>query len=542
AWAFKDRVFIEIQDHGGAGESELARELAALGRGKGVPAALTSDVRYVGREKHETFGLLRDDESRDRDRGFFDPDAESGPRGMRTPAEMAAFFETYEEAYRNTARIDGMIAGDLLEEFTQSGGASVFEHLLRIHEDAERLFLDKVWRRFNLYFHYLDRSENRYYKGIVESELEQILSEGLVEPFLLFHEIISTLKREKVWLGPATGLNVQSLCAYLLNITSFNPYADDFAFKPILDRVSAHTKVLEIQIATEDRGVVLRSLASLLDAKHLAYVPGVEHLTPIRALKAAAKYVEMEEDEIGDVIGTAMQHPGISLMKLCEESKPLGALFRRSASVRQLVRHAALLEGRPTGFIKTKRSLILSPAPIQDFLGRFIDRAGGDVFVQATKDAFPAGNVFRIDFTILGSLSVCMKTERELRKQRTKLFGWDNLPREDEAVWQEVMHGESIGVYMLENTNVKSLCASFGPQSMEDLIDFLALLRSRPGEENYAKRLEQYKSQKLPDCDYKPELMVVLGRMRGILLYEEQLRDILSILTGLGTAEAYAML
>jgi DNA polymerase-3 subunit alpha len=542
AEAFGDRFFIEVQDHGESEERQLAQDLIALGRGTDVTAVLTNDVRFVGREKHELFDLLSDEPLQLDDRDFFTREAISKHRGMRTPAEMAALFEAYEEAYRNTEHITGLIEDDLLEPYTKSDSAFVLEQLLRIQDDAEKLFLDKVWRRFNLYFHYLDRSESRYYKGILESELDQILSEGLVESFLLFHEIISTLKREKVWLGPATGLNAQSLCAYLLNITSFNPYADDFAFKPILDRASMHTRVLEIQIATEDRGVVMRSLTSIFDAKHLAYVPGVEHLTPIRALKLASKYIEMNEEDLGDAVKIAMQHPGVSLMKLCEESRPLGALFKRSAFVRQLVKRAALLEGRPTGFIKSKRSLILSPAPIQDFLGEFTDRSGGDVFVQATKDAFPTGNVFRIDFTILGSLSVCMKTERELRKQRTKLYGWDNLPRGDEAVWHEVMHGESIGVYMLENTNVKSLCSSFGPQSIEDLIDFLALLRSRPDADSYAKRLEQYKSQKLPDCDYKPELMVVLGRMHGILLYEEQLRDIISILTGLGTGESYAML
>jgi DNA polymerase-3 subunit alpha len=538
---FQGRLFVEVQDDDGDKDKLLAGKLLELAGKLDIPPVLTSAVHYVGREKHEIFKLLSEVSLPHPNQDFFVKEQSRRAWGMKTQQEMHGMYRMYREAYENTALIDSMVNADLLDDATSPEKDDTLNKLLRVYDEPAKNLCDKAWRRFHLYFHYLDRLEARRLKAVLQAELDLIISEGLAEVFLLFHEVTSAFRQQGVREGPATGLSVQSLCAYLLNITSFNPYADNEDFKPVLGGSSTHNKILEIQIASEDRGIVARTLNSLFGSKHLAYLPAVEHLTPVRALRAAAKRLDIDEEELAEVIKLAVQHPGISLVKLCEESKQLASLFKRSERVRELIRSAAMLEGLPTGFIKAKRSLVVSPTPLREFLSVFSDQTG-DTFVQATKDAFPVGNIFRIDLTPLGSLSVCMRTERQLRKNKSRVCSWDELPRDDKKVWEAIQGGEAMGIYMLESNRIQEQCSEFSPQSIEDLTDFIALLKFRPDAKTFKERLDAYQSQALPDYEYKPELMPVLAGHHGMILYEEQLRDILTALTGMGTDGAYNML
>jgi len=534
---FRENFFIELHDVSDQPERAPVGGLMELAGEMGAGTVFTQDVRYAGREKREVFSLLSEVFSTHEREDFFAPSEESGEKGMRSLHELSRYREVYGKAYDATLLIDEMVPGDLLDEFTRADETGLVDR----SEEAAKILRDKLLRRFNLYFHNVERIERRRMKKILEDEMDLIEASGLSYTFLLFHDIISALRQERVRKGPATGLSVQSLCAFLLNITAFNPYGYG-DFKPVFNGSGPENRIFEIQIASEDREVAVAALRHVCERQHMAYVPGVERLTPLRALKAVAARHSIEEGELEIIIKKAMERQGVSLKKLCSENEPLGSLFKKSANARSLITKASMLEGLPTGFIKAKRSLILSPRPVRDFLGVFMDRKGGDLFVQATRDSFPVGAIYRIDLTPLSSLSVCLRTERELRKQRRRVYDWDELPREDAEVWKDIQRGETMGVYLMERSNVKKQCAVFGPSSIEDLTDFLALMRLRVDDKNFAEKVEEYKAHNLNDCDYKPELMAILGRMRGMILYEEQLRDILAVLTGVDAGEANDML
>ncbi|MFH1754795.1 MAG: hypothetical protein ABIA59_03745, partial [Candidatus Latescibacterota bacterium] len=177
-------------------------------------------------------------------------------------------------------------------------------------EDPTNTFLDKVNRRFDLYFHFLSRQSRSHVRTTLQQELEEIGLLGLERTFLLYHEIISSMRDAKISLGPATGLSIQSLCAYLLGITFFNPYEFDESFQPLLEPATAKSGILEIQLGSGDREAAVRCLQTIFDRHCIAYIPGVEHITAIRALKIVAKSLEIDEAESGEILRIAMNYSG----------------------------------------------------------------------------------------------------------------------------------------------------------------------------------------------------------------------------------------
>jgi DNA polymerase-3 subunit alpha len=507
-----------------------------------VPLVLTEDIRFIGPEKKGVLGLLEEIRHPNKGRDFFGESEIGEDISMKTADEMAERFSRHREAYENTLVIDRLIPGDLLDEWrlheTQPGLRSPVWRF----DDPISSFVDKVGRRFELQFHHLARLDLTRAGYVLDREIEQIRRLGLEKTFLIFHEIVSHFRRARIALGPATGLSVQSLCAYLLDITAFNPYQFDDTFQPQLDPVSGRSGLFEVQLGSEDREDAVERLRETFDRHCIAYVPSVEHITPGKALKIAARSLQIEDSDFSEVLKIALQHPGTTLKSLVEESRALDRYYKRSALVRTLLAKAALIEGLPCGYIRSKRSVVVASRPIREFLGYSIDKTTNELFVQATREAFPAAGLYRIDFTPLSALSVCIRTDRELRKHKQKVHTWGGLPVDKKSVWKDIQAGKGTGVYLLESPRIQERMAGFAPQSIEELTHFLALMRLREDETSFAERLEAFQSGTQVDYDYLPELVPLLAKTNGIILYEEQLRDLVSLLTGAAIDNAYRML
>ncbi|NIO28607.1 MAG: PHP domain-containing protein [Candidatus Latescibacteria bacterium] len=539
---FGDLLFIEIREDEDREDRELAKQRRALAAEAGVKPVLTEDVCYVGADKRGILGLLGEIRHPNLGRDFFSGPELEGEKGMKPAPEMAKRYYAYHDAYENALAIDRMVPGDLLDEWRLDEGEPDIKAPVWRFEDPMSTFLDKVVRRFDLHFHYLSPAGLARGRAILNQEIEQITRLGLERLFLLYHEVITRLQDARISLGPATGLGVQSLCAYLLGITSFNPYQFDEGFQPLLEPASGRSGILEIQLGSEDREEAVQCLRDVFDQHCIAYVPTVDHITSSRALKITAKSLEIDDKEVSEALRITMQNPGRSLQSLFEESKGLGQIYRRSARIREVLSKAAAIEGLPCGFIHSKRSVVVSPRAIREFLGYTFDKSKDELFVQATREAFPVGNMYRIDFTPLGALTVCVRTDNEIRKQKLKVHLWDSLPIDDKAVWADVQGGKATGVYLLENPRIQKQTTEFSPQSIEDLTHFLALMRLRDEEKTFSERLEAFQSGTEADYDYMPDLVPLLNKTHGAILYEEQLRDLLSMLTGVSAEGAYRML
>ena len=122
----------------------------------------------------------------------------------------------------------------------------------------------------------------------LQQEIAAIERAGLAESMVQFAEVVGRLRRVGAVVGPATGLSLQSMCAYLLGLSTFDPYRVDPHFRADFGAGSA-ARILDVQTAPEFRPRVLGTLNRVFDGDGIGYVPSVEHITPARALRIVAK-------------------------------------------------------------------------------------------------------------------------------------------------------------------------------------------------------------------------------------------------------------
>lgn len=522
---FGDRLFVEYRDAvtGEAANAQtiLLNEAASLA----VAPVLVQDVRFVGPTRHQLIDLVASANERAFEhRMFSDPriDDAAADHGMRTVIEMSSAHDAAPEAYANAALIAALVQPDLLdsiEEREMPAETDMFDPA----GEASRVLRARVEAAFDERMAARDDAPAR--RTVLHEETASIERAGLAGTLVEFADVVGRLRQAGVVIGPTTGLALQSLCAYLLGLTAFDPYAVDAAFQPHFD-AGAPSRILDLQTAPEFRPRVLGTLNRVFDGAGIGYVPTVEHITAARALRIVGKRWGEVLPELDEAIKVASRQTGISLRELSEDNPRFGSWYRKSAVFREIVSHAAAIEGLPCGFARTKRSLIVAQKPLRASFSFTVDPETGDRFVQATRDSFPVGDIRRIDIATLQVLAVVGDVG-------------DSEPGDDRDAWALVARDDLDGVYLLEGASGR-LAATFGIASLDDVVNFVALLWQRHGGGSLAERVAAFRSAERP-VPAAARVAAALATTNGALLFDDQLREVIARLTRLSAEEASAM-
>jgi DNA polymerase-3 subunit alpha len=521
---FGDRLFLECRAGLPAEQRRVQKDSIAAATALGVSCVLTQDVRFVGPARAQLFDLMASlDEPGFEHRVFSDRRAgDSSPdHGMATASEISAAYDEFPEAYTNASLIASLVQPDLFDALEEPPSATAAREMyFAAGSGTLRARIRALNERASAA---LESHERDLARRRVDHELSLIESSGIEPTLLRFERLAGLLREIGAHLGPATGLSVQSRCAHLLGITSFDPYAVDARFEPSFQAREPWGSVFDVQISPEDRPAVLAIVNRAFTGASVGYVPSVEHLTAARSMRMVAKWLKTPVVEFEDAIKAATRFQGVSLRELAEDNRAFGALYRRSGAFRELVAHAASVEGLPFGFSRTKRTVIVSPRPLREFFGYTVSPTTGDHFVQATRDSFPLGAVLRIDLSLLRVLAILSPADA-----RAPAGG---------AAYALVEKGDLDGIHMLEGAQGR-LAPSFGIRSLEDLVHFVALLRWRGSGMSLAKRLFAFREGPRP-VPAAARVGGVLAPTNGWLLFRDQLGDVAAALTGSSRAEAF---
>jgi DNA polymerase-3 subunit alpha len=535
---YGDRFFIEVQDHGRRDERALSEKLLELAGRTGTAPLLTQEARYVDKRMKDLYGTLRGIRHPTEERDFFPVDPDPTDWSLRTPNEMLQLRPFYEAAFDNASRIDEMIPGDLLDGIggERAKGAET-EERERIRGEILERCANAVKRRYGD----LSADQLARFRSILDGEVEHAVTEGRGPALQLFHRVVSELRSAGVETGPATGLDLQSLCAHLLDITSFDPYHYDRRFHPAFDGRAGDAGEFELQLTPETRAAAVHVLFTMFDYGRVAFLPAIERVTPVKAVRMASAVSAVTQGEVDEIQDVLLRHPGMSLERIREVDLRLAAVYRRSLGAREVLARAALLEDLPIGIVRSRRSLAISAAPLTDYLGCSIDSETGDLFVQAGRENFPVPGVHRVDVTSLAALGVCARTERELRDARIAGYGWDGFAVGEEDVWREVQSGDTTGIFLFEGQATLQSRGELPLETMSDLTNFLALMRLRDGEQSLMERIKTYARGSADAGEERDEIRDVLAPTRGHVLYNEQIRDIIAAVAGADAADAAKM-
>ena len=546
----KDNLFVELQDHGLPAQRETNPKLIEIARKIGAPLIATNDSHYVHREDHEAHDALLCVQT---GATLSDPKRfkfEGQEHYLKTSAEMRYLFRDFPEACDNTLWIAER--ADVNIEFGKPQLPD-FPIVEGFADDAS--YLDHLtWQGAK------QRWGDDLSPSVVERlayELQVIKNMGFASYFLIVWDLIKHAKDLGIRVGPGRGSAAGCAVAYCLRITDLDPIKYDLLFERFLNPSRISMPDIDMDFDSRYRDEMIRYAAEKYGRDHVAQIITFGTIKARNAVRDTARVLGYPYG-VGDKIAKAM--PPLVMgrdtpLKYCFEQNPkyldgykaaseLRAMCDADPDVKRVVDVAKGLEGLKRSDGIHAAAVVITKEPLTAYLP--IQRkpeAGGKpedapVVTQYEMHGVEELGLLKMDFLGLRNLDVISDTVAMVRVVKDPEFDIDTVPLDDQAVFDLMARGETMGVFQLESPPMRALLRSLAPTSFGDVSAVLALYRPGPMSVNMHYDYADRKNGRQAVSYFHEDAKEVLGDTYGLMIYQESVMRVAQKFAGYSLAEA----
>ncbi len=535
-----DRFYLELQDHDKPEEKKVNRAFLRFSREYGVPVVATNDVHYLRREHSKAHDVLlcvqqqksiHDTSKRLR----FEEDSYY----FKSAEEMAALFSEVPAALANTLEVAERCnfqfkIGDQAENhyprFEPEPGLTREEMLRRlcIQGMRERYGFDPE-REGEL------DARQKELVARMDYELGIIRQTGFTSYFLIVWDFLHYAKSRGIPVGPGRGSGAGSIVAYLTRITDIDPIEYNLLFERFLnpDRVSPPD--FDIDLCERRRHEVIEYVRDKYGADSVAQIGTFGTLKAKAVLKDVARALDCSFADANALTKLVPADPKMTLEKALELSPQLKKRMEEEEWVRDVLNYSRILEGLNRNMSIHAAGVIIGDQP----LSRLVPLAKGqnnEVITQYPAGPCEALGLLKMDFLGLRTLTIIQDALDLIKETRGIEIEASEIPMDDSATYDLLNKGNTVAVFQLESSGMRNLCRRFGVRRIQDIIALIALYRPGPMEfiDEYLKRKT---GQEPIDYDV-PEMKPILEETYGIMLYQEQVMQVVQTVAGFSLGQA----
>ncbi|RIK25684.1 MAG: DNA polymerase III subunit alpha [Chloroflexi bacterium] len=526
---FKDRFYVELQEHGIPELSQINPELVRLAREFDLKLVATNDVHYIGKDDWSAQDILlcvqtgatvnQSDRMRMDGRDYW----------FKTADEMAAVWRAYPEALSTTLEIAERCNVDL----------SFKEYHLPLFPVPDN-FAAENYLRALCEQGFQQRYPNATQEKIdrLDYELGVIHKMGFDTYFLIVWDLTRHARAQGIWAN-ARGSAAGSIVAYCLGITHLDPLEHNLIFERFLnpDRISMPD--IDLDFPDDAREEMIRYTRNKYGNENVAQIITFGKMLAKAALRDVGRALDYPLSEVDRVAKLIPVGPGKTIDGALEEVKEFRELYETSEYLRKLIDNAKLLEGVARNASTHAAGVVVTDKPVIEYTPLHRPTRGDDSGTPVTQ--FPMGDLehiglLKIDFLGLAHLTIVREACKLIRERHGIEYNLSNLPVEDAKAFELLSRGDVIGVFQVEGGGMKRVLMQMRPSKFDHIVATIALYRPGPMDNipSYIARLHGQE----PVAYRHPALEPILAETLGILIYQEQIIRIARDLCGYTGGEA----
>lgn len=539
-----NNFYIELQYHPNIqGREEVNQELIKIAKKFGLKTVATNDVHYTRKEDAQAQDILMAVQTGARlgegDRLTLKEDDFS----LRTPEEMRNAFAYVPEAISNTQEL----ADKCNFEF-ELGKTTL-----------PRFELPEGYT-YNSYLKFLaEKGLEKRYKDITQEikerfdyELEIIEKTGFASYLLIVWDFIHWAKTKKIVVGPGRGSAAGSLIVYAMGITNVDPIKYKLLFERFLNPQRIEMPDIDLDFADTRRDEVIEYATQKYGKDKVAQIITFGRMAARAAVRDAGRALGMPYsfcDEIAKMIPfRANTDKSASFLKKDIEIIPeLKERYEKDPETKKLIDAAIKLEGVARHASTHACGVVITADPLTDIIPlQYATRSTSkknnnpeeskSLVTQYEMNAVKDLGLLKMDILGLRNLSIIEQALTIIKHTRGKEIDIETIPLNDKKTFKVLQAGLTTGVFQLGSSGMKRYLKELKPTEFEDIIAMISLYRPGPME-----LLPDYIARKLgkePVRYLHPKLEPVLKNTYGIMIYQEQLMQMVQAIAGFSLAEA----
>ncbi len=535
---FGEDFYLELMRHGIEDQHYIDEQIIRLSQETGIKIIATNDTHYPTQEyadAHEAFMCIAmnkeyDDPNRLRHsvHEFF----------VKSPEEMGRLFADIPEALENTQEIANKCNLEIklgnptppnfkfVKEYAQKDGVPEYS-------DDASYFVYKCEEGLKKRLELIDESEHERYWERLRYEMDIINSMKFPGYMLIVWDFINYGKENGVPVGPGRGSAAGSLVAYALEITNIDPMKYNLLFERFLNPERVSMPDIDIDFCQQRRGEVIDYVVQKYGRNNVAQVITFGKLLAKGVIRDVARVMAMPYAQADAMAKLIPDELGIDLKTAYEKEPKIKELIESNALAKRVWEFALALEGLNRNAGMHAAGVVLSneelwhKAPLYKPAGEH-----SQYVTQYSLKYLEDVDLIKFDFLGLKTLTVIDDALKLIEKNSGEKIDFDRVDFNDKKVYDLIQSGATIGLFQIESDGMQSLNERLKPTTFEDLIAVLALYRPGPMESGMLDDFIERKHGRAEISYMFPELEPILKPTYGVIVYQEQVMQIVQTIGG----------
>jgi DNA polymerase-3 subunit alpha len=418
-----------------------------------------------------------------------------------------------------------------LPSFPTTEGRTVFQEI----EYRARLGLEKRFEEMSAKNLELNEAKKKEYNERLTFELGVIDRMGFNGYFLIVMDFINWAKNNDIPVGPGRGSGAGSLVAYSLRITDLDPLPNFLLFERFLNPERVSMPDFDIDFCQDRRQEVIQYVTQKYGAASVSQIITYGKLQTRAAIKDVGRVLGMSFADVDAVSKLIPDKLGITLKESLEMEPRLGEMMEQNPTVETLIGLARKVEGLVRHAGIHAAGVIIADGNLTEHAPMYKGAAEENVVQYDMKHAEKIG-LIKFDFLGLKTLTHINQALKIVKKNRGIEILEKDIDINDPKIYELLSRGDTNGVFQFEGEGITDATRKIRPSSFADITAITSLYRPGP-----MANIPEFTSRKHGESVVEyllPETKKVLEETYGVMVYQEQVMGIASIISGYSLGEA----
>ena len=365
----------------------------------------------------------------------------------------------------------------------------------------------------------------------LKSELKVIKDMGFIDYFLIVYDFILYAKKNKIVVGPGRGSAAGSLVSYTLGITEVDPLKYDLIFERFLNKDRITLPDIDTDFEYLRRNEVLEYIKNKYGQNKVANIITFGTLLSKQVIRDVGRVLEIPLNEI-DKISKFIKDK--EPLKSLENNKEFMNLINSKEEYRKLFLISKKLENLKRHTSTHAAGIVLSGEDLTNRIPLY--KSGETIMTAYSMEYLESLGLIKMDLLAIRNLTIIDKVLKSIKKYENIDIKLEQISLEDKETIKLFHDVDTVGIFQFESEGMKGFLRNLQVQTFSDIVSAIALYRPGPRENisSYIKRKKG--AEKITYLH--PLLEPILKDTYGIIIYQEQIIEILKVIGGFTYSEA----